>query len=138
MKILIKEVDQKQGKSGNTYLLVVDAAGNKYSCWDMQLSSILKPGSNVEVETKKEGNFTNIISAKQVQTQESMTKEDWAEKDNQKRRSIERQISAELAVSLVNSGKVEPAVLLKWADRIYAWISVGLVEAAKGLGAVEV
>jgi len=75
--IVIQSADQKVTKAGDkTYLLVVDKAGKKYYCWDMELWDIIKPNFTFDAEIEEKGNFSNIIAVTPIKDQPPISQQD--------------------------------------------------------------
>ncbi len=63
MQITVKEATETMTSRGNPMLRVITTDGGKLGCFHASLFSMLQPGSTVEVETERRGNYSpNIVA----------------------------------------------------------------------------
>jgi len=88
--MLIKNVEEKESKSGKPYRRIQDSGGKWYSCWNPALFKMLTEGGNVEVEVEEKDGFSNITDAKIVFADKAPQV---SRQDNNREVSIERQVA---------------------------------------------
>lgn len=139
-KVTIKEIKTKTGTSGKgkwTLVIITGEDGAEFTSFDASLEKY-GPGSVIEIEpevvTKDGKTKVNIkewklvseapaVTPKIASKEDEMTKEEWAERERVKRRSIERQAAATIAATLQPVGMVNVDKLILDAESIYKFIS---------------
>jgi len=131
-EITIASVTEKTTRAGDkTYWEVVDSKGTKMSCWAGEVVE-LKPHAVIMGELKVEGKFVNLMQWTLVKqgsdtlpppvSKDDMTKGDWQRKDENQRRSIERQVCLKCACEIAGPDTDMDSILAN-AEAMYEWVS---------------
>ena len=125
-KITVADIHIKTGKSSKgdwTNTTLTDESGGKFTSFDKQLS-YLNTGAVIEAEVEIKGKFVNIKEWRLLEkgteepalvtearklgaVDDTMTKDDWADKDTRTRTSIERQVALKESVELAVHDKID-------------------------------
>lgn len=129
MIITVKTVEVKD-KDGTEYRRIQDTDGKWYSVWDTALFKHLKADAAADIETKKQGDFTNITAAKPASAGTPAAKGSgggYYQDSPEKRASIERQTCLNAAVALAPNviGDPDSVTVLQIARYFYHWVSTG-------------
>jgi len=138
-KIKVANIEITSGEKDGTKwtrIIVVGDDGSKLNTFEPAASS-LQAGDIIEGEIEVKGKYTNLKSFKVVEKATIPTtpevKMNGYHRDEGQQISIERQVSAKLAVELLIASKAEKAVLtlqtiadgIVMAERFYQWIHNG-------------
>jgi hypothetical protein len=117
--IVVTKRESLLTKQGKDYLKVTDTTGHEWFIFDEPLMRkfIVDRGSIMEIETKPDGKFENIVSAKFIMVI-PLPEIDSAEQLKTRSQCL----SYSKDISLVQKQPVPPEEITKMADYFYKWI----------------
>ncbi len=138
-KIIVKNVTEKQKKDGSgSFYIISDITGADFSLFEPP--GFIKPGATIEAEIEVKGKYANIQNFKILsqsenppQSSELPVRHTFSQDSPEKRRSIERQTSAQIAFQFEATVYGRDWSLrdsLNMAEAIHQWISKGVIPPA--------
>ena len=115
-RLTVKEATKMQAVSGHVCMVVAGADGRKYYAFDTKLFPLLKPGAELEVETKQGSRgFLHITAAKPVP--QGPGKDDLIAKE------VALKAAADIVVAQINQGvELDPRVTIEYAQAFVDWL----------------
>lgn len=125
--LIIEKNEAIRTRTGKTYYQIT-AGGIKYSCWDLETSEQLRPGTTWVVDTEQNGQFWNISSivTKIANAREVLPSSPDRPRDPEwgynRRAALEK--ATLLAVAIVGKGEsMTSTQVMKVADEYFRWLS---------------